>query len=157
MAADLVVDRTLILVVEVDDLADACLRQELCALMAGEKRHIDRRALHVLQAPPEVQDRVCLGVHDIAMLVIQRIVRGAPREIVVVDSGRGAVIADAQDAVVRVSDAGTDLGIGILAAELCRDSDPHEELVPRDDISALVRHGQPLSCSDYLYRGNCGA
>ncbi len=69
-----------ILVVEIDDLADPRLHQGLGALMAREERHVNDGSGHVLEGAPVVENRVGLGMDDVVVLVMQRVVRRAPKE-----------------------------------------------------------------------------
>ena len=105
--------------------------------MAGKKRHVDRGALKVAQAAAVVEHGVCLGVHHVVVLVLERVVRGAPGKIVVVEGRGRPVIAHREDAVVRACNASAHLRIGVFAPELCGNCHAHEELVPTDDVLAL--------------------
>ena len=78
-----VVFRSVVLVVEIDDLADARLNKRLRTLMAGEQRHVDRSMSHILQGAAVVENRVRLGMDNIVVLVMQGVVSGAPRKVIV--------------------------------------------------------------------------
>ena len=108
--------------------------------MAREERDVDRGALHVLQASAEVEDGVGLRVDDVAVLVVEGVVAVAPGEGLIRYGVRRAVVAHGEYAMVGIGYAGTDLGVGVLAAELCGKSHPHEELVPGNHVAALLCH-----------------
>lgn len=130
----------MVLVIQVDDLADTCLYEHLGTFLAGEEGHVDRRPVHVLERSPVVEDGIGLRVDDVVVLVVQGVLRALPGKLVVGDAGGRAVVAYREDALMDVGDAGPDLRVGVLASEARRNGDTHEELVPRDDVRALAGH-----------------
>jgi len=140
---DHVVLGAVVLVIKVDHLADTSLHQHLRALVTREERDVDGSGGHVLERSAIIEDRIGLGVHDVVVLVKERVLVGPPGKLVIIDPGGRTVVAHGENSVVGVCDAGSDLRIRVLAPQARRNCHAHEELVPRNDVRTLTGHGVP--------------
>ena len=123
------VDRSAgIFVAQVDEFLDAGLNDGFRALVAGEEGHVNRAAPQVAPAPG-IEDGVELGMANVEILAFESF-PVAPGDFVVVDPPRHAVIADRDDLLVAIDDAGADLGRGVFAPHRRKEGNAHEVFVP---------------------------
>ena len=124
-----------VLIREVDDLADARLHDYFDAFVTGKKRDIDAALAQI--GGDGVQDRVQFGVANVGVFAFEKTAVAAPGHVVVGAAARQAVVADADDAVLVVDDAGPDLGVRVFAALRRQEGHSHEVFIPRQIIAAF--------------------
>lgn len=118
-----------VLVGQEDDFLDPRLDDDFRALIAGEQSDIQSAAFHVDAVL--VEDRVDLRVTDVHVLVFGRILRVLrPGKSVVAAVNREPVVADADDVLLLIHNAGTDLGRRVFASLSCQEGDSHEIFFP---------------------------
>ncbi|MPN38024.1 hypothetical protein SDC9_185547 [bioreactor metagenome] len=80
---------------------------------------------------------------DIGVFGFEPITVAFPGNIIIADTDGKAVVADSDNLVVGIDDAGSHLGVRVLAAHGREDGYAHEILVPTDVILTLGHIGSP--------------
>ena len=113
---------------EINDLANARLHDHLDAFIAGKERDIDAAPAQV--GGNGVQHRIEFGVANVGIFAFEEIAITAPGHVIVGTAARQAVVADADDAVLLVDDAGANLGVRVFAALRRQERHSHEVFIP---------------------------
>ena len=95
-----------------------------------------------LQVSIGIQNRIRLRMDDVGVFRIQEFPFARPRKQIVIAAKGKPIIADADDSVPLIDDAGSDLRVRILAAHGGKEGDAHEVTVPIDVISPFF-HRSP--------------
>mmetsp|Transcript_5977 Transcript_5977/g.17480 ORF Transcript_5977/g.17480 Transcript_5977/m.17480 type:complete len:226 (-) Transcript_5977:90-767(-) len=137
--------QVMVLVTQVYHLGDTTLDDELGALIAREESHIHAAASHgrgIL-----VQYRIDFCVHHIHVFGVELAAAFTrPWELVVTAACGEPVVADADNAIVRVDDTGADLSRRVLGPHGAEERHRHEVVVPGQVIRSLGPSTAP-SCS----------
>ena len=130
--------QVVVLVIEINDLADTLLDQGLGAFIAREKSDINSGSCEVTSLG--IEDSVELSVSNKSILGIECSAVPCPREFLVIAADGEAVVTDRQDVVIHIDDAGADLCARVLASHCSKLCNAHKILVPADIVSSLVAH-----------------
>lgn len=87
-------------IVEVNDFSNASLDDGLGTFNAREVVDVDAGGLELAHIAAEIKNGVKLGMTDVRVFSIERRAFAIPREIIVVETIRCAVIADGEDAII---------------------------------------------------------
>lgn len=127
---------------EVNDLFDAGLDDHLGALVARKETHIDAAVAQV--GGDRVEHRVQFRVADIRVFGVEELSLAFPGQLVIGTAPGKAVVADTDDLVLVVGDAGPHLSVGVLAALGGKQGHRHEVLVPGEVVLSFHRVSSPF-------------
>ena len=122
-----------IFIVGIDDSFDAGLNDSFGAFIAGKKSNIKRAASKVGNT---VKHGIKFGVTNVRVFSVEWVAVACPRHFGISNACWHTVIANGDDFMFRIDDAGANLRVRVFAAFGGEMGDAHEVLVPANVIFA---------------------